>query len=159
MSVLMKDSEKEIIYISLVKEIKALTDGEDDLIANLSNISAALKRAFGFYSWAGFYFLKDGELVLGPFQGKPACIRIKLGKGVCGTCALEKRAMIVGDVSKFSGHIACDANTKAEIVIPIIKEGNLKAVIDIDSYEINNFSEIDEKYLKEIAAICSKLWL
>ncbi len=154
----MKDSVKEKIYISLIREIKALTDGEDDRIANLSNISAALKRAFSFYSWTGFYFLKGGELVLGPFQGKPACIRIKLGKGVCGTSALEKKAVIVDDIRKFQGHIACDSNTKSEIVIPILSGGEVKAVLDIDSYEIGSFSETDKKYLKEIADICSNLF-
>ncbi|MEA3307294.1 MAG: GAF domain-containing protein [Elusimicrobiota bacterium] len=154
----MEESKKENIYISLIKEIKALTDGESDLIANLSNISAALKRAFDFYSWTGFYFLKNEELVLGPFQGNPACIRIKLGKGVCGICAAEKKAMIVGDVTKFPGHIACDADTKSEIVIPILKDGELKAVLDIDSYEKGSFSEIDEKHLKEVSEICSNLF-
>jgi L-methionine (R)-S-oxide reductase len=158
MSVFMKDSEKEKIYISLVKEIRALTDGESDLIANLSNISAALKRAFLFYSWAGFYFFKGGELVLGPFQGKPACIRIVLGRGVCGTCADKKEAMIARDVSKFPGHIACDPGSKSEIVIPILKNGDLKAIIDIDSYETNSFSEIDKKYLQLVADICSNLF-
>ena len=123
MTGLIKDSEKEKVYILLVKEIKALVDGESDVIANLSNISAASKKAFDFYSWAGFYFLKNEELVLGPFQGKPACIRIKMGKGVCGTAALKKETMIVAAASKFPGQIDCDHDSASEIVIPKLKDG------------------------------------
>lgn len=140
---------KEDQYQSLIPQINALLAGEDDLIANMANISAALKEQFGFL-WVGFYLVKNEELVLGPFQGPVACTRIKLGKGVCGTSWEQSMAIIVPDVDKFPGHIACSSASRSEIVIPLIRSGNVIAVLDVDSADLNTFDETDEKYLGEI---------
>lgn len=123
---------------------------EKDVIANLSNISAIIKFYLDRCNWAGFYLMKDGELVLGPFQGLPACIRIPLGKGVCGNAASEKKVLRVDNVHEFPGHIACDGASNSEIVIPIIKNGEVYGVLDIDSPEFSRFTEVEEKYLTEI---------
>ena len=133
----------------IVEQIKALTEHEKDLIANLSNISACLNENLDNINWVGFYLMKENELVLGPFQGKPACIRIPIGKGVCGTCVLEKKIQRVEDVHKFPGHIACDSASNSEIVLPIIKNDRVVAVLDIDSPNFNRFSIEDEQVLKE----------
>ncbi len=140
---------KEELYKSLLPQIQSLLGGESDLIANLSNVSAALKMCFSYYSWVGFYLKKGNELVLGPFQGKPACVRIAVGKGVCGTAAERKETVVVPDVRKFTGHIFCDANSCSEIVVPIIK-GDLRGVLDIDSASVNSFDGIDKKYLEQL---------
>lgn len=132
------------------EQIKALTAHETDLIANLSNISACLNEHLENINWVGFYLMKNNELVLGPFQGKPACIRIPLGKGVCGTCALEKKIQRVADVHQFKGHIACDSHSNSEIVLPIITEDQVVGVLDIDSPLFNRFSAEDERKLSEI---------
>ncbi len=147
-------------YESLIPQIIALVEGEKDLIANTANILAALKEAFAFF-WIGIYFVKNEnnkeELVLGPFQGPPACVRIAKGKGVCGTSWLTKAAIIVSDVNLFPGHIACSPLSKSEIVIPVIKNNVVFAVIDIDSSEIAGFDSIDEIYLTKLAELISMM--
>ncbi len=140
---------KEDLYKSLLPQIQSLLEGEDDRIANLANVSAALKMCFSCFSWVGFYMKKGNELVLGPFQGKPACVRIAIGKGVCGTAAERKETVIVPDVTQFPGHIFCDPDSRSEIVVPIIKE-DLKGVLDVDSASVNIFDEIDKKYLEQL---------
>ncbi|GHT42409.1 hypothetical protein FACS189437_10310 [Bacteroidia bacterium] len=142
-----ENSSREEKYKSLLPQIKALVGDEPDLIANLANISAILKEAFGFF-WVGFYLVKGKELVLGPFQGPVACTRIPFGKGVCGTAWKEQRTIIVPDVEQFPGHIACSSESKSEIVIPLFSEGNIIGVLDIDSDRLNAFDEIDAKYLE-----------
>lgn len=137
-------------YISLVPQIAALTEGEGDLIANLSNVGSALKYGMSFF-WVGFYFVKGEELVLGPFQGTVACTRIKKGKGVCGTCWEIQKTIIVDDVDKFPGHIACSSASKSEIVIPVFNSKNqIVAVLDIDDDKYESFDEVDQLYLEEI---------
>ncbi|MGA7160525.1 MAG: GAF domain-containing protein [Bacteroidota bacterium] len=145
--------EKSEKYDELFPQIVALVRDEKDLIANLANISAALKSTFSPFSWVGFYRMGQSELILGPFQGKVACVRIKIGKGVCGTAAKERKTVLVPDVTKFPGHIACDPESKSEIVVPIIYEGILHGVMDIDSEKIDCFDEIDKINLEKIAAI------
>lgn len=139
-------TSKEEKYQELIPQLKALIAGEEDLIANLSNISAGLKEAFHFL-WVGFYLVKKDELVLGPFQGPVACTRIQKGKGVCGSSWDKAETTIVPDVEKFEGHIACSSHSKSEIVIPIIKNNEVIAVLDVDSKDLNAFDQIDEKYL------------
>jgi GAF domain-containing protein len=145
-----KDAYKEII-----PQIEALTAREPDVIANLANITAALKEAFGFF-WIGFYLVKDDELVLGPFQGPVACTRIQLGKGVCGKSWKEKTTIIVPNVDKFPGHIACSSQSKSEIVLPVIKDGTVRMILDIDSDQLDDFSHLDEKYLSRIVQIIQR---
>jgi L-methionine (R)-S-oxide reductase len=145
-------ADKKEKYEILIPQIKALIDGEPDTIANLSNIMAALKYGMGFF-WIGIYFVKENELVLGPFQGSVACVRIAKGKGVCGTCWEEERAITVKNVEEFPGHIACSADSKSEIVIPVFKAGKVAAVLDVDSDKLAFFDETDEKYLKEITGL------
>lgn len=142
---------KESQYQSLLPQIRALIEGEDDLIANLANISAALKGQFNFF-WVGFYLIKNEELVLGPFQGPIACTRIKKGKGVCGSAWAENKVLIVPDVEKFPGHIACSADSKSEIVLPFRYNGKVVGVLDIDSDTLNSFDNIDHQYLNELLA-------
>lgn len=142
----------------ILKEIQSITENEKDLIANLSNISAILNEHLNNINWVGFYLMKDHELVLGPFQGKPACIRIPVGKGVCGTCVQEKKTLRVANVHQFAGHIACDSASNSEIVLPIIKEDQVVAVLDIDSPLLDRFSEEDEKMLTEIAEYIKTLF-
>lgn len=134
----------------MVYSCKEQLQDEKDVIANLSNISAIIKFYLDRCNWAGFYLMKDGELVLGPFQGLPACIRIPLGKGVCGNAAAEKRVLRIDNVHEFPGHIACDGASNSEIVIPIIKNGEVYGVLDIDSPEFSRFTEVEEKYLTEV---------
>jgi L-methionine (R)-S-oxide reductase len=137
-------------YIEILPQIKNLIEGENDLIANLANVSAALKYAMGFF-WVGFYLVNDNELVLGPFQGPVACTRIKKGKGVCGTAWQKATTIIVPDVEKFEGHIACSSESKSEIVIPLFDGGkNVWAVLDVDSDKLNGFDEVDSFYLNEL---------
>lgn len=147
--VILKTTNKEEQYLSLVPQIHALVKGEDNLIANLANIAAALKEQFG-WLWIGFYLELDGELVLGPFQGPVACTRIKPGKGVCGQSWANNKVLIVPDVDAFPGHIACSSASRSEIVIPVSAAGKLIGVLDADSAELDQFDEIDAKYLKEI---------
>lgn len=143
---------KEEQYSSLIPQIEALITGEKDLIANLANVAACLKLQFDFY-WVGFYLVKNDELVLGPFQGPVACTRIAYGKGVCGTAWKEKITYVVEDVDMFPGHIACSSFSKSEIVVPLIEEGNVVAVLDIDSDKPADFDETDRKYLEDIVGL------
>ena len=136
-------------YESLVPQINALLEGEPDLIANLANTVAALKEQFG-WLWVGFYLVKNDELVLAPFQGPVACTRIRKGRGVCGTSWAEAKTLIVPDVEKFPGHIACSSLSRSEIVVPVIRNNEVIAVLDVDSEEINNFNETDQQYLEAI---------
>ena len=136
-------------YQSLIPQIKALLEGETDLIANLGNVSAALKEQFNFF-WVGFYLVKGDQLVLGPFQGPVACTRIAPGRGVCGSAWQEKKTFIVPDVDAFPGHIACSSASKSEIVIPVIRNDEVIAVLDVDSEHLDQFDGDDEKYLSQI---------
>ncbi len=140
---------KEEEYQSLIPQIEALLSGEDDLIANLGNVCAALKEQFRFF-WVGFYLLKSENLVLGPFQGPVACTRIPKGKGVCGTAWAEARTLIVPDVDAFPGHIACSSLSRSEIVLPIIRGGVVLGVLDVDSAEPDQFDEVDQRFLQRI---------
>lgn len=141
-------------YQTLLPQIKSLTEGEPDLIANLANVSAALKETFSFF-WAGFYLVKEGELVLGPFQGPIACTRIKKGRGVCGTAWAEAKTLVVPDVDAFPGHIACSSLSRSEIVVPLRRaNGEVWGVLDIDSEQLNTFDDTDARFLEEI---CSRL--
>lgn len=146
-------SAKNEIYEELIPQIRSLVKDEMNSLSNLANISAALKMAFEDFSWVGFYLLDNNELVVGPFQGKPACSRLQLGKGVCGTAAAEKRTVIVDDVTKFSGHIYCDPDSRSEIVVPLLIGDELRGVLDVDSYRPSNFDKTDARYLQEIAQI------
>jgi len=137
------------MYQSLIPQIAALIEGEQDLIANLANVAAALKQQFNWW-WVGFYLVKNNELVLGPFQGPVACTRIKKGRGVCGTAWQEAKTINVPDVEKFPGHIACSSLSKSEIVIPIFSAQEVVGVLDVDSEVYNFFDATDERYLKEI---------
>jgi GAF domain-containing protein len=145
---------KENQYQSLLPQIQGLLMGEDDLVANMANICGALKEQFG-WLWVGFYIVKNDELVLGPFQGPVACTRIKKGKGVCGTAWAEATTLIVPDVEKFPGHIACSSLSKSEIVVPLLKGSEVKAVLDVDSAELNQFDKTDQHYLEEIVKLLS----
>jgi GAF domain-containing protein len=148
---------KEQQYQQLLPQIKALVEGEPDLIANLANVAGALKEQFN-WLWIGFYLVKpnkngEEELVLGPFQGPVACTRIRKGKGVCGSCWLEEKTLIVPDVEKFPGHIACSSLSRSEIVVPLLKNGKVMAVLDVDSEEYNKFDETDQKWLEAVVEL------
>lgn len=140
-------------YDLLIKQLKALIEDESNAIANLSNASALLNQFLDRVNWVGFYLMEKGELVLGPFQGLPACVRIPLGKGVCGTAAANQETARVEDVHLFPGHIACDAASQSEIVIPMVKEGQLIGVLDIDSPEKNRFDELDQQKLEKFVSV------
>ena len=140
---------KEEQYQALLPQIKALITGEEDLIANLANICGALKEQFRWW-WIGFYLVKKGELVLGPFQGPVACTRIKKGKGVCGTAWEQAQTVIVPDVAQFPGHIACSSLSRSEIVVPILKDNEVVGVLDADSEHLSHYDEVDKLYLEEI---------
>ena len=139
-------------YQSLIPQLQAIVADENDVIANLANICAALKQQFNWF-WIGFYLVKDNELVLGPFQGPIACTRIAKGRGVCGTAWQQQNVMIVPDVEQFPGHIACSSDSKSEIVLPVMKQNKCVAVLDIDSDALDSFDEVDAEYLKQIVAI------
>lgn len=139
-------------YESLLPQIKGLLTGESDLIANLANIAAALKEQFGWF-WVGFYLVKNDQLVLGPFQGPVACTRIAKGRGVCGTSWAKATTLIVPDVEKFPGHIACSSLSKSEIVVPIISNGEVIGVLDVDSSDYNSFDETDQRFLESIVTL------
>lgn len=143
-------------YTMLSKQLDALLTGESNVIANLSNASALLNQFFDRINWVGFYLMEDGELVLGPFQGLPACVRIPVGRGVCGTTVANKETMIVADVHAFPGHIACDAASQSEIVVPLIKDGEVIGVLDIDSPEKDRFHEEDQQGLELFVSILIK---
>lgn len=144
-------------YEQLLPQIEAIIGLEEDRIANLANISAVLKYGFNFF-WVGFYEFKIDELVLGPFQGPIACTRIKPEKGICGTAFQKQKTIIVPDVSKFEGHIACSSETQSEIVVPIIKNKSVVAVLDVDSEHLNHFDEVDQVYLEKLSQIISNKW-
>jgi L-methionine (R)-S-oxide reductase len=146
---------KEEEYKSLLPQIRGLLEGETDLIANLANVAAALKQQFN-WLWVGFYLVKENELVLGPFQGPIACTRIKKGRGVCGTAWEKQQTLIVPDVEKFPGHIACNSASRSEIVVPLIKNDEVFGVLDVDSESVNDFDETDKKNLEEIVSVLVK---
>ena len=143
---------KEEKYILLVKQCKALLEGESDEVARMANVAALIHETMGFW-WTGFYRVQGEELVLGPFQGPVACSRIAFGRGVCGTAWKERRTVIVPDVDQFPGHIACSSASRSEIVVPIIRDSSVVAVLDIDSCSLNTFDETDRVYLEQIAAM------
>jgi L-methionine (R)-S-oxide reductase len=143
---------KQEQYLELIPQIKALLDGEPDLVANLANTAAALKEQFGWF-WVGFYLVKSDELVLGPFQGPVACTRIKKGRGVCGSSWAQAKTLIVPDVEKFPGHIACSSLSKSEIVVPLFLNGEVFGVLDVDSAELDQFDLTDQQYLEQIISL------
>ena len=143
-------------YTMLSKQLDALLEGENNSIANLSNASALLNQFLERINWVGFYLMEDGELVLGPFQGLPACVRIPVGKGVCGTAVADKKTMLVEDVHAFPGHIACDAASRSEIVIPLMREDQVIGVLDIDSPELSRFTEDDQQGLELFVEVLIK---
>jgi len=145
--------DKRADYARLRAELASLLAGEHDLIANAANTSALLFGALPEVNWAGFYFLRGAELVVGPFQGKPACVRIALGRGVCGTAALERRTLVVPDVSAFAGHIACDSASRSEVVVPLVRGNELLGVLDIDSPQLQRFDAADARGLEELARV------
>jgi L-methionine (R)-S-oxide reductase len=149
-------SDKQERYKTLIPQIEALVTGEPDLVANLSNIAAALKQTMNFF-WVGFYLVKGNELVLGPFQGPIACTRIGPGKGVCGTSWMERRTIIVPDVDEFPGHIACSSASKSEIVLPALRNGEVFLVLDVDSDKLNDFDNVDATSLEHVMRIVEKL--
>ncbi|CDA86696.1 gAF domain-containing protein A [Bacteroides sp. CAG:754] len=148
-NLLISTGSKEEKYRELLPQLHALVSTETDFIANLANVAAALKQTFGFF-WVGFYIVKGDELVLGPFQGPIACTRIRIGRGVCGTAWKEVRTLIVPDVEQFPGHIACSSDSKSEIVVPMIRQGEVIGVLDIDSDTLDSFDTVDARYLEEI---------
>ncbi|WP_143306096.1 GAF domain-containing protein [Chitinophaga vietnamensis] len=146
------EGDKATQYRSLIPQIKGLIEGEPDLVANLANITAALKEQFN-WLWTGFYLVKGEELVLGPFQGPVACTRIRKGRGVCGASWQQAATLIVPDVEAFPGHIACSSLSRSEIVVPLIRNGEVKAILDVDSELLNHFDHTDQQFLEEIVAL------
>lgn len=147
--IISKSTNKRERYATLLPQLEALVESESDLIANLANISAALKQTMDFF-WVGFYLVKEGQLVLGPFQGPLACTRIDLGKGVCGTAWKEKRTIVVPNVDAFPGHIACSSASRSEIVLPALKNDEVTLVLDVDSAAFNDFDDEDERSLRQV---------
>lgn len=150
-------ADKKQKYQELILQIEALISSESDLTANLANVSAALKYGMGFF-WVGFYIVKNDELVLGPFQGPIACTRIRRGKGVCGTAWDKNEVMIVPNVDEFPGHIACSSDSKSEIVLPIVKEGKVVGILDVDSDSLDSFDSIDQEFLARLCESISNIW-
>jgi L-methionine (R)-S-oxide reductase len=149
-----ESSDKSSFYHELSEQLRGLLAGEPDPIANAANTAALIFEMVPELNWAGFYFLREGrELVLGPFQGKPACVRIAVGRGVCGTAVAEGRAMLVEDVHAFADHIACDAASRSELVVPLIRNGRILGVLDLDSPYTGRFDAEDQRGMEEIAAI------
>ncbi|KKO46593.1 GAF domain-containing protein [Arsukibacterium ikkense] len=146
-------SEKNAQYSLLLAQAQALIADEPDVIANMANLSALLFNSLPDLNWAGFYIMRDGELVLGPFQGQVACVRIPVGKGVCGTAVATGEVQLVEDVHQFEGHIACDAASNSEIVLPLHSNGQVVAVLDIDSPKLARFDNIDQQYLTQLAEL------
>lgn len=149
---IVRSADKASQYQSIIPQIEALITGEDDLVANLANISAALKEQFSWF-WVGFYMVKNNELVLGPFQGPVACTRIAKGKGVCGVAWQQAETLIVADVDAFPGHIACSSLSRSEIVIPLFNNGNVFGVLDVDSEQLDHFDETDRQYLEQLISL------
>jgi L-methionine (R)-S-oxide reductase len=141
------------LHSELLSQARALLAGERDATANAANLAALVFHTLPDLNWAGFYWMKGGELVLGPFQGKPACVRIALGKGVCGTAARERRTQVVVDVNQFPGHIACDSASRSELVVPLVHEGRVVGVLDLDSPSLRRFDDDDARALETLAAI------
>lgn len=151
--ILSKNAEREVIYKELLPQITSIVEtGPEMVISNMANVSAILKEAFGFF-WIGFYLVKNDQLLLGPFQGSLACTRIHKGKGVCGTSWEKGQTIIVPDVEKFEGHIACSSLSKSEIVVPLFSNGEVFGVLDIDSDRLNDFDKLDRQYLEKIVSI------
>jgi GAF domain-containing protein len=146
-------NSKAELYSHLESQLRSLIDGERDFIANAANFSSLLYHSLPDVNWAGFYLLKEGELVLGPFQGKPACVRIEIGKGVCGTAAQQRQTIIVDNVHEFPGHIACDSASNSEIVVPLMREKELIGVLDLDSPSVARFDEQDAEGLNELVKV------
>ena len=146
-------SEKESLYQTINEQLSYLLDGEPNVLANLSNASALLKTSFPNTVFAGFYLFDGNELILGPFQGGVSCVRIALGKGVCGESAASRQTVIVGDVKTYANYISCDSSARSEIVVPMVKEGRLLGVLDLDSSLVDDYDELDQKYLEEYVAI------
>ena len=146
-------SEKEVLYQTLNEQLSLLLEGEPNVLANLSNASALLKSTFPNTVFAGFYLFDGNELILGPFQGGVSCVRIALVKGVCGESAASRQSVIVGDVKNYSNYISCDSKALSEIVVPMVKKGQLLAVLDLDSSVLDDHDEIDQKYLEEFVSI------
>ena len=149
---IIQGSSKEERYATLLPQLQSLVEGESDMIANMANVAACIKDTFHFW-WVGFYRVIDEVLVLGPFQGPLACTRIKRGKGVCGTAWDKAETIVVADVEKFPGHIACSSLSRSEIVVPIIKDGEVIAVLDIDSEHLGTFDVIDKEWLEKVAGL------
>ncbi|KOF57581.1 MULTISPECIES: GAF domain-containing protein [Clostridium] len=149
----MKTEEK---YNMMLSMLKSIIEDESDVITNISNATALINAIIGRINWCGFYFIRNGELVLGPFQGMPACTRIKIGNGVCGTAVRERKVMRIDNVHNFKGHIACDAASNSELVIPIIKNGKVYGVLDIDSEEAARFTELEQTYAEKSIELLSK---
>jgi GAF domain-containing protein len=149
-----KNLSEEEIYRSLLSQIESVIDSQVPVISNLANVCAILKDTFDKVSWVGFYFLKNNTLYLGPFQGKLACTSININNGVCGFSVREKQTIIVEDVNQFPGHIACDSNSQSEIVVPLVKDNTIYGVLDIDSYNLSAFNDVDKKYLE---SLCNSL--
>lgn len=140
-------------YDGIAEQAAALLAGQNDLVANAANLSSLLYHSLDQVNWVGFYFLKGDQLIVGPFQGKPACVAIPMGRGVCGTAAAQRLVQRVADVHAFSGHIACDAASRSEIVIPVIKGGELLGVLDLDSPVLDRFDQEDENFLRKMADV------
>jgi L-methionine (R)-S-oxide reductase len=154
-----KHLAEEERYRLLNSQLKSLLVKQDNLISNLSNLTAAINDTFEKVSWVGFYLFDGIKLYLGPFQGKVACTSIEIGRGVCGTSAAKRETIIVSDVNKFPGHIFCDSSSKSEIVIPLIKRNKLLGVLDLDSHDYNSFGKIDKEYLEEICKfLCEEIF-
>ena len=150
-----QSGSREDRYKTLIPQIESLVASESDVVANLSNITAALKQTFNFF-WVGFYLVKKNELVLGPFQGPIACTRIGFGKGVCGSSWKERKVLVVPNVEEFPGHIACSSDSKSEIVLPAFKNNEVALVLDVDSDSLNDFDKVDENHLQQIITIIER---
>jgi GAF domain-containing protein len=155
-SIVDSNQPKPALYAEIAAQVQALTAGERDLIANLANTASLLFYSMPDLNWVGFYLLKDGELVVGPFQGKPACVRIAMGKGVCGTAAARRSSIIVANVHEFDGHIACDSASNSEIVLPIVRGNELIGVLDLDSPKFSRFDAEDQVGLERVVAVLLK---
>lgn len=150
--VVSQSTDKKERYEVLLPQVRSLVDGETDIVANLSNVVAALRQSFGFF-WVGFYIVRDNQLVLGPFQGPIACTRINFGRGVCGTTWKEGKTILVPNVDEFPGHIACSSDSKSEIVVPVFKNGSVAMVLDVDSDKHNDFDNTDLEYLEKLMKV------
>jgi GAF domain-containing protein len=151
-----RGADRKTLYDEIVPQITALIQGEPDLVANLANIAAVLKQAFGFF-WVGFYLVKDDQLVLGPFQGPLACTRIRFGEGVCGHAYSTRETVIVPNVDEFPGHIACASESRSEIVVPIMRNGTVVGVLDVDSDKLNDFGQLDAAGLRHVVGVIERI--